>query len=118
MLAFQLKFLLAVIASGFGSCHPWVLVVSVEVSVLVMLIVVKRRRFSNTIQLTAMRVGGLTAAGLNGFVAAYVAWRIQPDSCEAFVSSEYSLAALLPDDRGCVFRHFSASLGDITFVLC
>ena len=100
VLAFQLKFLLAVIASGFGSCHPWMLVVSVEMSVLVMLVVVRRRRFSNTIQLTALRVGGLTAAGLNGFVAAFVAWRLKPDSCEAFASEEYSLAALLPDDRG------------------
>ena len=39
ILAFQIKFLLAVISSGFGGCHPWLVLFAAEASIVVMLIV-------------------------------------------------------------------------------
>ena len=100
ILAFQIKFLLAVISSGFGGCHPWLVLIAAEASIVVMLIVTARRNFSNVLQLTALRVGGLTAAALNGFVAAYVAWRIAPDSCAELDNAVYAIDKMLPDDYG------------------
>ena len=60
------------VGTGFGDCHPGLVLIVIELTVVGLLLTVYKRGFSNTLQLTAWRVGGLLAAGVNGMVAAYV----------------------------------------------
>jgi hypothetical protein len=77
IVAFQLKVVLAVLASGWGDCHPVVLIAGVETVVIIMASmsgepVFFRRRYSNVLELNAVRATGLIAAALNGFYAVRV----------------------------------------------
>jgi hypothetical protein len=94
MAAFQFQFVLAVIATAFGDCFPWMMVVGVQLNVVVLLAIVCRRQFSNTIELTAIRVTGLALAGINGAIAAYVATLYSPPSCATFMDV-YNLSTLV-----------------------
>ena len=78
---FQLKMILAVVATMFGDCHPLVIVVTVEVIVLSMLAMSTiplinknwfNRMFSNVVSLNVVRTTALSAAVCNGFFAAYI----------------------------------------------
>lgn len=72
IVAFQMKSMLAVIASGYGDCFPVIVISAVEVAVLIMLVMAWRHKFSNVVSLNAVRVIGLVAACANGFYTVYV----------------------------------------------
>lgn len=76
-IAFQLKVVLAVISSGWGDCHPEILLAGVEIVVVIMALMSMefnffRRRYSNVLELNAVRATGLLAAASNGLYALYI----------------------------------------------
>ena len=82
----QLKVVLAVLASGWGDCHPVVLIAGVETVVIIMAMMSLepaffRRRYSNVLELNAVRATGLMAAALNGFYAVYITGRYGEATC-------------------------------------
>lgn len=86
IMAFQLKVVLAVLASGWGDCHPVVLIAGVETVVIIMALMSMepaffRRRYSNVLELNAVRATGLMAAALNGFYAVYITARYGEATC-------------------------------------
>ena len=101
LIVFQFKFFMAALSSGWGDCHPEVVIGGVETAVIIMLLtttevgrsVLKKagcarcfsfksakeidkletRRFSNVVVLNGVRLVALAAAAVNGICAAYVA---------------------------------------------
>ena len=47
--SFQVKFMTAVVASAFGRCYPFVILLSTELSVLALLCLARRRDYSNVL---------------------------------------------------------------------
>jgi hypothetical protein len=75
IVSFQFKFILAFIASAVGDCYPWIMVASIEISVLFQLILTTYDRdYTSVLTLNAVRVGGLAMASINGFYASFVVY--------------------------------------------
>ena len=73
LISFQGKFILAVLGSAVDDCHPWILVSSALVIILVQLaLIVWDRDYTSVLVLNAVRVGGLGMATVNGIFAAFV----------------------------------------------
>ena len=76
IVAFQLKLVLAVVASGFGECYPTTLIATMWILVVIMLLLsqdcLTKRRFSNVVQLNVIRQFGLVLAMFNGAYAVYI----------------------------------------------
>ena len=145
---FQSKLILAFIASSMGTCYPWVMVVSIEVSVVFQLVLMlSDRDFTSVLTLNAVRVGGLLMASVNGLYATYVVvqhddgdctracWpefnSTSPDialvGCSAFNSGnasglEGAHAAFNADPAGQTYSEFlaliGANLASVVFAWC
>jgi hypothetical protein len=87
IVAFQLKMVMAVVASGFGDCRPGVLILTIELAVIIMSLMalgVFKRRFSNVLSLNAVRLAGLLLAATNGLYATYITFKHgSGDTCQA-----------------------------------
>lgn len=76
----QCKFVLAIIASGFGGCYPIVMAVATQLVVVGQLALLWfGKAYSNVHSLNAFRVAGLLCGCVNGLFALYVLWRYQDD---------------------------------------
>ena len=86
IVAFQLKLVLAVVASGFGECWPLTLISTMWMAVVIMLVLsahrVTKRRFSNVVQLNVVRQFGLVAAAVNGAYAVYITNQYDTGTCK------------------------------------
>eukprot|EP01047_Picozoa_sp_COSAG01_P023395 COSAG01_NODE_1415_length_10390_cov_2.905549_1_plen_1041_part_10 len=85
VVAVSLKMVLAVVASGFGDCHPLIIVCTVELVVVVIgLMSINRltgRRFSNVVSLNVVRAVGMVAAAGNGMYGMYITSQHGVDVC-------------------------------------
>ena len=102
IVSFQFKFILAFIASSVGDCYPWVMVASIEVSVVFQLILTTYDRdYTSVLTLNAVRVGGLAMASINGFYAVFVVYHFGDTPGASTGSCVYSLGkpnfTALPD---------------------
>jgi hypothetical protein len=85
VVAFQAKMVLAVVASGFGDCHPLIIVCTVELVVIVIGLMsinhLTGRRFSNVVSLNVVRIVGIVAAAGNGMYGMYITSQYGTDAC-------------------------------------
>jgi len=113
IVSFQFKFILAFIASALGDCYPWIMVASIELSVIFQLVLTTYDRdYTSVLTLNAVRVGGLAMASINGFYASFVVYYFgdTPGSMAgACVESETAPNFTLPNDS---CSHLGVAMGN------
>lgn len=78
--SFQLKFLLAVLVSAFGQCHPMIVLLATAACLIVLFGISACRSFSNVLSLNCVRLSGLGGALVSVCFGIYVREQSAP-SC-------------------------------------
>ena len=127
MIAAQFKFSMAIVASSFGGCHPIVVIVSQQIAVWSQLAMTlsgevycnvhsvcttigmpgpgsSHARLNQgvllSVQLNAVRFGGMLLAAVNGLYAAFVLWMYHDDPAGALPCETAGAAALADSSSG------------------